>query len=397
MCRVHRLAELVADASHVRGDRRAGGFQLRPEPREVRFQPLGIGVSLVGPARAQERLAIDELAGASREGREQTELRWRERQLLPGHARRVRAGVDPQAGDVRRRGRPGGERRAPEERPHAREELPAAERLLQVVVGAEVEQLHPLVLAFLAGEHEDRRRCRRADPLADLVAAHLREPTVEDDEVGQLLRVPAERGLAVVRGEQVVSLGTEERGDHPDERAVVVDDEDARHRSSARASGTLNAKMLPGAPSRSSYQSVPPWASTTRRHAKRPMPAPEIASDPRRTNGSKIRRRSSGRTPGPSSATRTSARSFSFVTVTSMRVPGGAYFVALCTRPATTSAVRRLSPRTQSGPPARRPRSLCVRGTGPVARTAATSPARRSSRAPRTLMSGRSSFTDARI
>jgi len=96
-------------------------------------------------------------------------------------------------------------------------------------------------------------------------------------------------------------------------------------------------------------------------------------------------------------ATRTIARSFSLATETVIPVPAGAYFVALCTSPATTSAVRRLSPRAQSGAPARGPRSVCLRAIGAISRTADTMPVRRSNRARRTLMSGRSSFTDARI
>src|SRR5258708_7074057 len=206
-----------------------------------------------------------------------------------------------------------------------------------------------------------------------------------------------ERGLAVVGGEQVVPLGAEERRDHADQRTVVVDDENAGHQS-APPSGMLNANTLPVLPlTWSSYQRLPPWASTTRRQEKRPMPAPDTSSLPKRTNGSKIRRRSSGGTPGPSSATRTIARSFRLATDTVIAVPGGAYLVALWTRPPTTSAVRRLSPRAHSGVPARGPRSRCLRAIGPISRTAATRPERRSNRARRTVMSGRSAFTDARI
>src|SRR5258708_6449138 len=168
-----------------------------------------------------------------------------------------------------------------------------------------------------------------------------------------------ERGLAVVGGEQVVPLGAEERRDHADQRTVVVDDENAGHQS-APPSGMLNANTLPVLPlTWSSYQRLPPWASTTRRQEKRPMPAPDTSSLPKRTNGSKIRRRSSGGTPGPSSATRTIARSFRLATDTVIAVPGGAYLVALWTRPPTTSAVRRLSPRAHSGVPARGPQGRC--------------------------------------
>src|SRR5258708_3589196 len=181
---------------------------------------------------------------------------------------------------------------------------------VRIALVAPAPAQHRLPLALLAGEHEDRRLRGRADAFADIVAAQLREAAIEDDEMRQLVGMTPERGLAVVGGEQVVPLGAEERRDHAGQRTVVVDDEHAGHQS-APPSGMLNANTLPVLPlTWSSYQRLPPWASTTRRQEKRPMPAPDTSSLPKRTNGSKIRRRASGGTPGPSPATRTIARSF---------------------------------------------------------------------------------------
>ena len=82
---------------------------------------------------------------------------------------------------------------------------------------------------------------------------------------------------------------------------------------------------------------------------------------------------------------------------TLIRVPCGAYFVALCTSPATTSAVRRRSPRTKTGCPPRGPASLCRRAIGATSRSAAVTVARRSKRVRRSESSGRSVRTPARI
>ena len=109
---------------------------------------------------------------------------------------------------------------------------------------------------------------RRADPLTDFIAGELRQAPVEDHEIGRFLGMAAERRLAVVRGHDLVSLLAEQRRDHSDEGALVVDDEDARQRvatAAPRASGTLNAKTAPLAAS--STHKSPPCPSTTRRDA----------------------------------------------------------------------------------------------------------------------------------
>src|SRR5205823_8355404 len=128
-------------------------------------------------------------------------------------------------------------------------------------------------------QHEDRRRRRCADPLAHFVARELRELAVEYHEVRRFLRVPPERGLAVVCGDDLVALLAQQRRDHPDERALVVDHEDRAQRNAgsavARASGTVNAKTAPPPSGESSTQMSPPCPSTTRRDAKSPMPRSE--------------------------------------------------------------------------------------------------------------------------
>src|SRR5712691_10142605 len=179
--------------------------------------------------------------------------------------------------------------------------------------------------------------------------------------------MPAQRHLAVIRGDDLVTVRAEELGDHAHERRLVVNDEDDAQRAgvaegaTVRARGMLNANTAP-APGGSSTQMSPPCPSTTRRDAKSPMPDPGASSCAApRAYGSKMRTRSGGGTPGPSSCTRTIARSSARSMRTAMRVPDGAYFVALCTSPATTSAVRRLSPRTKTGCPERGPLSLCRR------------------------------------
>src|SRR2546425_5951699 len=319
----------------------------------MRFEPFRIGVALLRPARAQQRAALEHLPRTRGERGEEPKFSRREIEGLAIDARDVRLRIDAQSPDrcgvLRAQCGTG----TAQQRAHARGKLLPAEGLLQVIVGTEVEQLRALLRSALAGEHENRRLPGRAYPSADLVARESRQLAVEDHEVGRVFGVTPQRGLAVVRGDNLIALLTEEGRDHADELAIVVDDEDVAQRVAdgvpARASGRVNAKTAPP-PAASSSQRSPPCPSTTRRAAKRPTPDPGTSSCATpRAYGSKMRARSCGGTPGPSSCTRTMARSSARSMRTAIRVPSGAYFVALCTRPAMTSAVRRLSPRTKSG------------------------------------------------
>src|SRR5438093_3892414 len=391
------LAEAIADAANVGERRRARAVELRAKTREVRLEPLGVGVALFRPARAEQRAAIHDLTRAGRERGEQPELGRRQIERLARDGRLMRARIDRELSD---RGRGPRARRgngATQQGAHARGELLLREGLLEVVVGAEVKEPRALVAAFLAGEHEDRRRRRGANAPADLVAGELGEAAIEDDEVRRLFGVPPQGRLAVVRGDHLVAILSEERRHHADHRALVVDDQDARHARASVASGTLNANTPPP-PAFSSYQMSPPCASTTRRDAKRPMPDPgSSACAAARTYGSKIRARSCDATPGPSSSTRTTPRSRRRSTLTLILVSSGAYFVALCTRPASTSAVRRRSPRTQIAAPSRGPASRCRRAIGASSLSVTIAVARRSNLARRSVRSGCSTRTPVRI
>src|SRR2546428_770272 len=109
--------------------RRVGGDKLRAKTRQVRLQPLRIRIALLGPAGAEERLPLDDLARASGEGREQSELRRREVEGLVLHRSAMCARVDGEASDERGRVAACGSGRATEQRADTRRELLLAEGL----------------------------------------------------------------------------------------------------------------------------------------------------------------------------------------------------------------------------------------------------------------------------
>jgi hypothetical protein len=117
---------------------------------------------------------------------------------------------------------------APEQRAQAREQLLALEGLDEVVVGPGVEALDARLERVARGEHEDRHVIGRPQPPRDLDAVELRQPEVEDDEVGVEGRRLVQRGLAVAGDAHLVTLQAQGALEHLGDLLVVLDDEHAR-------------------------------------------------------------------------------------------------------------------------------------------------------------------------
>ena len=66
---------------------------------------------------------------------------------------------------------------------HACEQLGGAERLGQVVVRAEIERLHLVVLVRAGGNHHHRQARPRAQLAQDVNAVHVRQTEIEDDQI----------------------------------------------------------------------------------------------------------------------------------------------------------------------------------------------------------------------
>ncbi len=112
----------------------------------------------------------------------------------------------------------------------ARDELLHRERLHEVVVRADLERVHTVVLGAPRGDDDDRR----ADPLASRLLDHLpavdaRQHQVEDADVRLLVAEACEPRLAVGHADRVeaglLEVARHAVGDH----VVVLDDEHLRH------------------------------------------------------------------------------------------------------------------------------------------------------------------------
>src|SRR3954451_15289166 len=133
-------AEYVARAAdRMEESRLPTGFQLSPEIGNEDFNRVGDREGVVAPHLVEQLLARDHQALIAHQVLEQLELALRELDRAVPARDLVRVGVerevaDPQRGHAARR-------TAPQQRPHAGEQLLALERLDEVVVGADVQPL----------------------------------------------------------------------------------------------------------------------------------------------------------------------------------------------------------------------------------------------------------------
>ena len=117
-------------------------------------------------------------------------------------------------------------RAAPDQRAQPGDENGVRERLGQVVIGAGVERFDFVPLAFLGGEHEDRRpHAFFAQRRTDAVAVQARQHDVEHDRVvGVLARHPEPVGT-VERDVDREALGFEPGSQPGREPLLVLDDQ----------------------------------------------------------------------------------------------------------------------------------------------------------------------------
>jgi hypothetical protein len=132
---------------------------------------------------------------------------------------------------------------------HPRDQLAHAERLGQVVVGADAEPHQDVGLVVAGGQHQHRHGRCGLDPAAHLVAVEAGQHHVEHDQVGRVLRcVPRDRAGAVVRAcARVVPLGAQPVGDRLVDHRLVLDDTEPRKASAASCRWPLVASALPPA------------------------------------------------------------------------------------------------------------------------------------------------------
>jgi hypothetical protein len=140
----------------------------------------------------------------------------------------------------------GGRRRPPlappDDRPDPGGQLPEAERLRHVVVGAELEADDLVELAVLGRQHDDRRIRLGPDRPADLDARQLGQHQVEQDKVRAFGPKPGDRGGAVGRRHDSVPLALQRLRERLAQRRLVLDDQDGACHRPRVSEAAVNAR-----------------------------------------------------------------------------------------------------------------------------------------------------------
>ena len=111
----------------------------------------------------------------------------------------------------------------------AQDQLAHAERFGDEIVGAQLEAEHAIDLFAACGQHQHRHLAgarRRLQLLADFRSGHVGQHQVEQDQLRHALLDVRPCLLAVVRRGHLESGLLEAVLEHPDDVALVLDDED---------------------------------------------------------------------------------------------------------------------------------------------------------------------------
>ena len=118
---------------------------------------------------------------------------------------------------------------AAQHRLHPLDQQALAERLVDVVVGAEVEAEDLVDLLVLGGQDDHRQVGGLAQAPQHLHAVHARHLHVEDGQVRRVALQRRQAGGAVVVGLHRVAVAFQRQGDRGDDVLVVVHQGDFRH------------------------------------------------------------------------------------------------------------------------------------------------------------------------
>src|SRR5579862_2044962 len=140
---------------------------------------------------------------------------------------------------------------ATQHRLHPLQQQALAERLVDVVVGAEVEAQDLVDLLVLRGQHDHRQGGGLAQAAQHLHAVHPRHLHVEDGEVGRVALERRQTGRAVVAGLYRMAVAFQGQGDRRNDVLVVIHKSDLRHGLLLQLSfARPNARALQFAPER---------------------------------------------------------------------------------------------------------------------------------------------------
>ena len=150
-----------------------------------------------------------------------------------------------------------------------------AERLGDIIIGAQIERRHLAGLVVAAGKNDDGHgRAAIAQGAHDRQPIHSRQPQIEHDQVHRIAFKEIQRRLAAIGLLDAIGLRRQGGAQETPDRRFVVHDQDAqRGHALESANGTVTVKTAPPS-ARLAAVTVPPIASMKPRAMERPRPVP---------------------------------------------------------------------------------------------------------------------------
>src|SRR5262245_34723586 len=160
---------------------------------------------------------------------------------------------------------------------HARQQLADIERLVDVVVGPEIERVDLFRLALARRQNDDRHVRPFARALDDVLPISIWQSEIEEDNIRRLGRNAFDAVGDRTRACHLVVVGFQRRLEKAQDRRLVIDDQYAEPGAHAGlpCRGNVMMKRTPLPPSAGlSAAMLPPWASMMPLAMARPSPVP---------------------------------------------------------------------------------------------------------------------------
>src|SRR6185369_1004633 len=230
-------------------------------------------------------------------------------------------------------------------------DLPWAERLADVIIGAELKPQKPVDFFNAGGDHDDRHRRERADLLAYIHAVSPRQHQVQKHQDGRSFTNPRPDVKTVLQAFSLKPRLAQVIAQELGQLGLVFNDQyGVAHSRPAESDRVMRSQTPPSGEWSTSI--APSWASTILRQIARPRPAPpeDLLRDPStRKRRSNSFLRSSSETPGPLSMMSTVAPPCAASSAMSSVPPESVYFFELSSRLSKSCANRSPSANTITG------------------------------------------------
>src|ERR1700730_11182966 len=200
--------------------------ELLPEVSDVDLDVFRIAEEVVAPDLVEDAIPGQHLVRMHHQQPQKIELarRQTDRTSGPPHLAGGLVHGDLQPLELR----PGRRIPAAHDRPDPGQQFAEVERLDQVVVGAHLQPLDPVLDLILRRQDDDAGVLVAADGFGDGAAVELRHHYVAGDPGGSEVGDQAEPRMAVRRGVPLRALVLQAEADEVDDAALVVNDEDPR-------------------------------------------------------------------------------------------------------------------------------------------------------------------------